>query len=105
MTMNLRRIVFFIAFLSIISSTNVVYAQCAMCKATVEKGESPKASLQQRARGLNNGILYMMVVPYLLAGLIGFLWYKSSKKERERKNEIQRIIRRKMSSMQGGQNI
>jgi len=80
-------------------------AQCAMCKATVEKGESNKAALPERARGLNNGILYMMVVPYMLAGVIGYFWYRNSKKERERKNEIQRIIRSKMSPMQGGEDI
>lgn len=80
-------------------------AQCAMCKASVEKSESDAASFNQRASGLNAGILYLMVIPYLLAGVIGFYWYKSSTKERDRKIEVQRIIRSKMSQVQGGQNI
>ena len=81
------------------------FGQCAMCKASVEKSESEAASFNKRATGLNAGILYLMVIPYLLAGVIGFYWYRSSTKERDRKNEIQRIIRSKMSPLQGGQNI
>jgi len=47
----------------------------------------------------------MMCIPYIMAGIIAYFWYRNSKKERERKNEVQRIIRSKMSSMQGGQSI
>lgn len=86
-------------FLCVITSSYVVQAQCAMCKATVEKGESTKAPIEQRVKGLNNGILYMMSIPYILAGTIAFFWYRNSRKERERKSEIQRIIRSKMSSL------
>ena len=93
---------FLILFLSLSISSVFLHdvdAQCAMCKATVEKGESTKAPIEQRVRGLNNGILYMMIIPYILASVIGYLWYKNSKRERERKNEVQRIIRSKMSPM------
>jgi hypothetical protein len=86
-------------FLFVVTSSHVAQAQCAMCKATVEKGESTKAPIEQRTKGLNNGILYMMSIPYILAGTIAFFWYRNSKKERERKSEIQRIIRSKMSSL------
>jgi hypothetical protein len=95
--MKARFILFF--FLFVINSSHIVQAQCAMCKATVEKGESTKAPIEQRTKGLNNGILYMMSIPYIMAGVIAFFWYRNSKKERERKNEIQRIIRSKMSSL------
>ncbi|MBC7387661.1 MAG: hypothetical protein H7329_00480 [Opitutaceae bacterium] len=86
-------------------NTSVSVAQCAMCKASVEKSESEAASFNKRATGLNAGILYLMAIPYILAGIIAFYWYKTSNKERDRKNEIQRIIRSKMSQMPGGQNI
>lgn len=86
-------------FLFVITGSQVIQAQCAMCKATVEKGESTKAPIEQRVKGLNNGILYMMSIPYILAGTIAFFWYRNSKKERERKSEIQRIIRSKMSPL------
>jgi len=35
-------------------------AQCAMCKAVVENGDSGFSN------GINNGILYLMGVPYIL---------------------------------------
>ena len=95
----------FLIIIGLIFTNGNTFAQCAMCKASVEKSESEAASFNKRATGLNAGILYLMVIPYLLAGVIGFYWYRSSTKERDRKNEIQRIIRSKMSPMQGGQNI
>ena len=55
-------------------------AQCAMCRASVENNVSNgDASI---GAGLNNGILYLVVMPYLMAGIIGYLWYRSSKKKK-----------------------
>ena len=48
-------------------------AQCAMCKAVVE---SSAQTGNDMVEGINNGILYMMSVPYLLMAVIGFAWYK-----------------------------
>ncbi len=49
------------------------YAQCAMCKATLE---SDLALGGETAKGINNGILYLMAVPYIIVGIVGFLIYK-----------------------------
>ena len=32
-------------------------------------------------KGLNTGILYMLLTPYLLIGVVGFVWYKNRRKE------------------------
>ena len=102
----MKQIVCVFSLLIVLSIFSVdLQGQCAMCKASVEKSESDAASFSSRAGGLNAGILYLMAIPYILAGIIGFYWYKSSTKERDRKNEVQRIIRSKMSPMPGGQNI
>lgn len=53
-------------------------AQCAMCRAVLESEESG-----QTAKGINNGIVYLMIFPYLLIGGIGFAIYRSRKKARE----------------------
>ncbi len=54
-----------------------VEAQCAMCRAVLESGES-----QSAAEGINDGIMYLMIFPYLLmAGIAYFIW-KSRKKAR-----------------------
>ena len=60
------------------------YSQCAMCRATVESnvGTGSKKAESEVGSGLNTGILYLMVVPYLLIGTVGFLWYKSNKKKK-----------------------
>lgn len=57
-----------------------VEAQCAMCRASVESGNGESGD--SIANGLNKGILYLMAIPYLLVGCIGFFWYKYSKKQK-----------------------
>jgi LPXTG-motif cell wall-anchored protein len=49
-------------------------AQCAMCRAVIESEEGGEL-----ATGINNGILYLMVFPYLLVGGIGYVVYRSRK--------------------------
>lgn len=52
-------------------------AQCAMCRAVIESEESGDV-----AKGINNGILYLMVFPYILVGGIGYIIYRSRKKRK-----------------------
>lgn len=56
-------------------------AQCAMCRAALAGDSNVK-----KAEAVNDGIVYLMVIPYLLVGLIGVLIYKmyqSKKKKAE----------------------
>lgn len=53
---------------------DTLQAQCAMCRAVLESGES-----QEAAKGINNGIIYLMAVPYLVVGVIGYFVYKMMK--------------------------
>ncbi len=46
-------------------------AQCAMCRAVLESGADVET-----AKRLNDGIVYLMVIPYVLVGTIGFIVYK-----------------------------
>ncbi|MEL6917823.1 MAG: hypothetical protein AAFO99_08840 [Bacteroidota bacterium] len=47
-------------------------AQCAMCRAVLESEENTSA-----AEGVNNGIVYLMAIPYVLvAGLFYFIYKK-----------------------------
>jgi cobalamin biosynthesis protein CobD/CbiB len=61
-------LIFFILFVS------TVNAQCAMCKAVVESGG------ESQAEGLNSGILYLMVFPYLLVGALFYFIIKKRRK-------------------------
>ena len=51
-------------------------AQCSMCRAVLESGEA-----QETAKGINNGIIYLMAIPYLLVGFVGYQIFKLLKKE------------------------
>ena len=50
-------------------------AQCVMCKAVAEDSAAEGAV----GRGINQGILYIMAVPYILLGTIGYLILKKWK--------------------------
>jgi len=51
-------------------------AQCAMCRAALEsEGNTAKA------KGINDGIVYLMVIPYILVGLVCFAIYKMYQKK------------------------
>ncbi len=53
-----------------------VQAQCPMCKMSAESNLKAGGSA---GKGLNAGILYMLVMPYILVGSIGFYWYRNRK--------------------------
>ncbi|MEW7293094.1 hypothetical protein [Aquimarina sp. 2304DJ70-9] len=50
-------------------------AQCAMCRAVLESEEG-----QEIAKGINNGIIYLMIIPYILIGAVGYFIYKNKRK-------------------------
>lgn len=56
------------------------FAQCAMCRASVENNVSNGDTTI--GAGLNTGILYLFSMPYLIAAVIGFLWYRNAKKRK-----------------------
>ena len=48
-----------------------VEAQCAMCTKTASQlGEKP-------ALGMNQGILYLMGMPFVIVGFIAYRWWKN----------------------------
>lgn len=51
-------------------------AQCSMCRAVLESEEG-----QATARGINNGILYLMAVPYILVAFVGWKIFKIYQKK------------------------
>ncbi|WP_405199712.1 hypothetical protein [Christiangramia sp. LLG6405-1] len=50
-------------------------AQCSMCRAVLESEGD-----QSTAKGINDGILYLMIFPYLLIGGIGYFIYRTWKR-------------------------
>lgn len=50
-----------------------LFSQCAMCKAVVENGD------ESMAEGINSGITYLMVFPYILVGTLIFFMVRYKK--------------------------
>jgi hypothetical protein len=64
----------------VVGTTVTSWAQCAMCRASVENNISEGSA--GLSAGLNTGILYLFVAPYLMVAAIGFIWYwKSQRKD------------------------
>lgn len=65
----MRRIAILLMLILFISIS--AEAQCAMCRAVLESEES-----QSAAKGINNGIVYLMAIPYILVFGIGYFVYR-----------------------------
>lgn len=63
---------FFILVFSL--STN---AQCAMCRAALESEGN-----QTKAQAVNDGIVYLMAIPYILAIIVGYAVYRMKTKKK-----------------------
>ena len=70
---------FFLLLIVLLLTAVPAEAQCSMCRAVLESEEDGET-----AKGINNGIVYLMIFPYLLVGGVGFAVYRSRKKARER---------------------
>ena len=48
-------------------------AQCPMCRMSAESNLKNGGTA---GKGLNTGILYMLLTPYLLVGVLGYIYYR-----------------------------
>ena len=78
---------YFFTLLVTLMSLGLVQGQCAMCKATAESDHVAN-------KGLNNGIMYLLSIPYVLMGTVGFLWFKNVRaiKKQEEIQEIYELL-------------
>jgi hypothetical protein len=75
----------FFLMLSLLAAggSNTASAQCAMCTINAEQGVK---NGNTQAKGINQGVIYLMAIPYLLIAGLGFLWYKKYKVQRSSQN-------------------
>lgn len=76
----------FVAAMLMLLSISVLSAQCPMCRMSAESNLQNGGTM---GSGLNAGILYMLVAPYLIVGGIAFWWWKNRRKEGENEAEME----------------
>lgn len=60
-----------ITYIFLIFVTLSAQAQCAMCRAVLESEAG-----QTTAKGVNDGIVYLMLIPYILMGGLALITYR-----------------------------
>ena len=66
------------------AGTGISYAQCPMCKTALTKARDGGET--KVGNTLNSGIMYMLVFPYLIAGVFGFIYYRNYKQKKAAEN-------------------
>jgi len=54
--------------------TFTAYSQCAMCRATAESASQNSGG--SIAEGLNSGIVYLMLIPYILLAIVVLVFFR-----------------------------
>ena len=70
-----KRALFIYLFIFLIIGIEETYSQCSMCRAVLQSEEG-----QATAKGINTGILYLMAIPYILVGIVGWKVFQILKK-------------------------
>ena len=73
----MKYLTFILLFLA--TMINQAYAQCAMCKSVVESNIDGGGAI---GSGLNDGILYLMAMPYLALAIVAFAWMRYNKRHK-----------------------
>ena len=90
-----RYLVIFGLILLFLLAGSDLWAQCAMCRGSVES--SMGNGRNNVGVGLNTGIVYLFVMPYLLVAVIGYLWYRSSKKAQQEREFVSSRIQQALN--------
>lgn len=80
------KIALIIVALVVFSSVNAE-AQCAMCRRIAESNLNDSAAAV--GKNLNPAILYLMSLPYLVLGAIGWLFYRNMKAKKTEEQALQ----------------
>ncbi len=74
-----RKIVYLILLLLfLVAFSTEAEAQCAMCKAVLES--NMQSGEDAKGKGINEGIIYIMFIPYIIMAVAGYFTYKHIKK-------------------------
>jgi hypothetical protein len=61
----------------VMAVAHVAFSQCAMCTEVADEATKNGSSAGD---GINKGVLYLFLSPYLIVATIGFIWWRSRRK-------------------------
>lgn len=67
----MRKLTVVLIFVALLLYPEFSEAQCAMCRAVLESDGNADV-----AEGVNNGIVYLMAIPYILVAVLFYFVYK-----------------------------
>lgn len=75
----------------LLMTTLMAEAQCPMCKMSAESNLNNGGTA---AAGLNKGIIYLLIGPYIMMSIVGYLWWRNRKmvQEQEQEEEIRELL-------------
>ena len=77
---NIKKLILLSFFFAVVFTT-ANYAQCSICTKTASQlGE-------KQGKGLNSGIIYLMLMPLTIGSYIGFRWWRHEKALEESPDE------------------
>jgi hypothetical protein len=79
-----RKIIFTLIVLLSCGTVSDSFAQCAMCRSQVESSIEGEGKVV--GRGLNDGILYLMTIPYFILGGFAYMVYRNWKGGQQKSN-------------------
>ena len=59
---------------------HAAFSQCAMC---TEIADEATKNGNTAGDGINKGVLYLFLSPYLIVATIGFIWWRSRRKAQQ----------------------
>ncbi|MCE2786490.1 MAG: hypothetical protein ACK5FU_06625 [Bacteroidota bacterium] len=78
----MKKAIIIITILSMILLSQDLLAQCPMCKTALSSARDNGSSV---GSSLNNGILYLLALPYTIAAIFGIIWYRNARIQKRKK--------------------
>lgn len=79
----MKKVITIVLFIALIALSQELFAQCPMCKTSLEEA---RKNGSQVGSTLNNGILYLLALPYTIAIVFGVIWWRNSKLKKQQAN-------------------
>lgn len=79
----MKKVITIVLFIALVALSQELLAQCPMCKTSLEEA---RKNGSQVGSTLNNGILYLLALPYTIAVVFGVIWWCNSKLKKQQAN-------------------